>query len=238
MDVLLDAPITALLVEDDARLAQFTEAYLKKHGVAVTVASDGDLALAEAQRVSFDVVVLDVMLPGKDGIVVCRKLREHSDVPIIMVTARTDEADRILGLESGADDYLAKPFSPRELLARMRAMVRRDRGELRPKNHVVAVGPLTLRSASRSAFLGTDALHLTSAEFDLLLALARRPGRALSREQLLRIAHGTESDAFDRAIDVQVSRLRQKLGAHPGGGDLIRTVRGAGYMLSAEATRC
>lgn len=238
MNVLLDAPIAALLVEDDARLAHFTEAYLKKHGVEVTLASHGDDALDEAGRTPFDVVVLDVMLPGKDGIAVCRGIREQSDVPIIMLTARTDESDRILGLESGADDYLAKPFSPRELLARMRALVRRDRGQLSPKNHVVAVGPLTLRSASRSAFLGSDALHLTSAEFDLLLALALRPGRALSREQLLRVAHGTESDAFDRAIDVQISRLRHKLGAHPGGADLIRTIRGAGYMLSAEGTGC
>jgi DNA-binding response OmpR family regulator len=228
--------ISVLLVEDDVRLAKFTADYLVQHGLYVTVAGDGEAAIEEVTRSRFDVIVLDLMLPKQDGLAVCRTIRVSSDVPIIITTARVEEADRVLGLELGADDYVIKPFSPRELLARLAAVVRRDRGELAPKSRLVRVGALAINPANRTATVDDVALVLTSAEFDLLSALAKHPGRILSREQLLRLARGSDSDTFDRAIDVQISRLRQKLAAHPQGADLIRTIRGVGYMLSDSAT--
>jgi two-component system response regulator RstA len=228
--------ISALYVEDDVRLAKFTIAYLADHEVSVMHVGDGEAAIAESARRRFDVIVLDVMLPGQSGLAVCKAIRVRSDVPIIMVTARVEEADRVVGLEVGADDYLVKPFSPRELLARMRALVRRHRGELGPKPRELRVGALVVETAKRSATLGGVVLTLTSAEFDLLAALAERPGRVLARDQLLRLVHGTDSEAFDRAVDVQISRLRQKLSAHAGGASMIRTVRGAGYLLADETT--
>jgi two-component system response regulator RstA len=228
--------ISALYVEDDVRLAKFTMQYLSDHEVSVMHVSDGEAAIAESARRRYDVIVLDLMLPGQGGLAVCKAVRERSDVPIIMVTARVEEADRVVGLELGADDYLVKPFSPRELLARMRAMVRRHRGELGPKARELRVGALVVETAKRSATLGGVLLTLTSAEFDLLAALAERAGRVLARDQLLRLVHGTDSEAFDRAVDVQISRLRQKLSGHPGGANMIRTVRGAGYMLADDST--
>lgn len=229
---LMPEVISALLVEDDARLAKFTSDYLTQHNVWVTHVLDGEAGLAEALRQRFDVVVLDLMLPVRDGWSVCRAIREKSDVPVIMMTARVDEADRVLGLETGADDYVVKPFSPRELLARMRAVVRRDRGELGPKPVELTVGSLTISSANRSATVEGEPVALTSAEFDLLAVLAQHAGRVLSREQLLRLVRGNDAETFDRAVDVQVSRLRQKLSVRPSGATLIRTVRGMGYMLA------
>lgn len=223
--------LTALLVEDDARLARLTAEYLGRHGVAVTVEPDGDRGLAAALRTRFDVVLLDVMLPGLGGVEVCQRLRAHSDVPIIMLTARGEEADRVLGLELGADDYVPKPFSPRELLARIRAAVRRARGQAGPRARVVEAGPLWLDPAARQARLAGAALDLTAYEFDLLLALAEGAGRVLSREQLMEKARGSADEAFDRSIDVHVSRLRQKLGDDPKRPRFIATVRGVGYQL-------
>jgi two-component system response regulator RstA len=221
--------ISALVVEDDERLARFTAQFLEQNQVTVTIVTDGEAALAEVNRRRHDVMLLDLMLPVVDGMTVCKKVRETSDIPILLVTARVDEADRVEGLEHGADDYITKPFSPRELLARMRAVVRRDRGELAPKSREFEIGELRVNVARRSAILRGEHLPLSTAEFDLLAALAQQAGRVLSRDQLLRIARGTDSDTFDRAVDVQVSRLRQKLG--PNGASLIRTVRGMGYML-------
>jgi DNA-binding response OmpR family regulator len=224
--------MSVLLVEDDSRLAMFTANYLEQHAVQVTAVGDGELAIQQAARYRFDVVVLDIMLPKQDGLAVCQTIRAHSDVPIIITTARVEEADRVLGLEIGADDYVIKPFSPRELLARLRALVRRDRGELAPKSRILRVGALTINPATRIAAVADVPLSLTSAEFDLLSALSQHPGRILSREQILRLARGTDSETFDRAIDVQISRLRQKLAAHPRTANLIQTIRGIGYMLS------
>jgi DNA-binding response OmpR family regulator len=226
--------IAALLVEDDVRLAALTREYLEGHGVAVEVAGDGRLGLEAATRRRFDVVLLDLMLPGKDGLTVCRELRGRSDVPILILTARGEEADRVLGLELGADDYLAKPFSARELLARIRALVRRARGQAGPANEVVRVGGLVLDPGARRATLDGRELPLTAYEFDLLRALAERAGRVLSREQLMERARGSAEDAFDRSIDVHVSHLRQKLGDDPRRPRLLKTVRGAGYVLAAE----
>jgi DNA-binding response OmpR family regulator len=229
--------IFALLVEDDERLARFTAEYLEQHGVIVSRAGDGEAALQACRARAFDVVILDLMLPRRDGLDVCRELRVRSAVPILMVTARTDETDRVVGLELGADDYLGKPFSARELLARVRALVRRSRGQVGPEAEVLRVGPLELRPASLTATVDGRLLELTSYEFSLLRALAERSGRTLSREQLLELAKGAGragDDSFDRSIDVRISRIRQKLGEDPRVASLIRTVRGVGYMMSRE----
>ncbi len=227
------APIRVLLVEDDEKLARLTAKYLESHGLVVTVAGDGDTALALERKAAFDAVLLDLMLPGKDGVEVCRLLRARSDVPILMVTARGEEADRVLGLEGGADDYIAKPFSSRELLARVRAQVRRARGGSGPgKSEVVEAGPLRLDAGALSATLDGRPVALTAYEFALLRALAERAGRVLSREALLDLAKGSAEDAFDRSIDVRISRLRQKLGDDPKRPRLLKTVRGAGYVLA------
>ncbi len=224
--------ISVLLVEDDARLARFTSDFLRKNGVAVTHAADGIAATREAATNQHDAVVLDLMLPGKGGLSVCRDIRATSDVPILMVTARDTEVDRILGLELGADDYMTKPFSVRELHARIRAAVRRARGQAGPPSLPLRVGPLTLHVASMRATMGSRVLDLTSHEFSVLRALVERRGRVLSREQLLEIVNGSADDAFDRSIDVCVSRLRHKLGENTRRPSILRTVRRVGYVVS------
>jgi len=226
--------IRVLLVEDDRRLASLTARYLEGHGLVVTVVADGDQGLAEAVRNPYDVVLLDLMLPGRDGIEVCRELRARRDVPVIMVTARGEEADRVLGLEIGADDYVAKPFSSRELLARIRSVVRRARGHAGPPSRPVQVGRLLLDPGAFRATLDGKVLPLTPYEFTLLRVLAERAGRVLSREQLLDLAKGNAEEAFDRSIDVHISRLRQKLGDDPRNPRLLKTVRGTGYLLATE----
>jgi DNA-binding response OmpR family regulator len=227
-------PLLALLVEDDVRLATLTREYLEGHGVAVVDVADGRRGLSEALNGRYDVVLLDLMLPGKDGLEVCREVRARSDVPIIVLTARGEEADRVMGLELGADDYLAKPYSPRELLARIRAVTRRAKGRAGPAQGIVRVGSLHIDPAARAVQLDGREIHLTGYEFALLEALARRAGRVLTREQLMELARGNAEDAFDRSIDVHVSRLRQKLGDDPKHPRLIKTVRGSGYVLAGE----
>jgi two-component system, OmpR family, response regulator len=226
--------LTALLVEDDARLAALTREYLEGHGLVVTVASDGRRGLAEALARRYDVVLLDLMLPGLGGLQVCREIRARSDVPIVVLTARGEEADRVLGLELGADDYLAKPFSSRELLARIRAVVRRARGQAGPSLEVIRGGLLVVDPGARRATYAGRELNVTGYEFALLKALAERAGRVLTREQLMEIAKGSAEESFDRSIDVHVSRLRHKLGDDPKRPRLLKTVRGAGYLLAAE----
>jgi DNA-binding response OmpR family regulator len=197
--------IVALLVEDDAKLAALTAEYLRGHGITVVVSSNGASALEEARRTRFDVVLLDLMLPGRSGLEVCRELRERSDVPVVVLTARGEEADRVLGLELGADDYLTKPFSPRELLARIQAQVRRARGQAGPLSRPLVVGELVLEPAALRATLGGRDLGLTAYEFQLLRALAERAGQVLSRERLLELARGSAEEAFDRSIDYQLA---------------------------------
>lgn len=226
-----DSLIHVLLVEDDVRLADLTRVYLERHGIVVSLAHDGDEGLELALAHRFDAVLLDVMLPGLSGIEVCQRLRARSDVPILMLTARGEEADRVLGLEIGADDYVAKPFSSRELLARIRAHVRRVRGHSGPRTRALAMDGLELDPATRAATLDGQDLDLTSYEFALLFALAEAAGRVLSREQLMELAGGRPDDSFDRSVDVHVSRLRQKLGDDPRHPRRIRTVRGAGYQF-------
>ena len=230
------ATIKVLLVEDDSRLAQLTIRYLEGHGVVVTHASDGLEGQAEALRRQYDVLVLDLMLPGRDGIEVCRQLRARIDVPIIMVTARGEESDRVLGLEVGADDYVTKPFSPRELLARIRANVRRVRGLAGPAPETITVGKLVLDPANMTVVLDGAPVDVTAYEFSILRALAQRPGKVLSREQLLDLAKGSADLSFDRSIDVHVSRLRAKLGDDSRSPKILKTVRGVGYLLAGESS--
>lgn len=226
------ATVTALLIDDDERLARLTAEYLGNHGIHVSRAGDGEVGLREAQAGSFDVVLLDLMLPGRSGLDVCRALRERSDVPILMLTARGEEADRVLGLELGADDYLPKPFSPRELLARIQAVLRRARGRAGPPLRTTRVGDLVIDPGARRATVRGRALDLTGYEFNLLRVLAERAGRVLSREQLMELVRGNAEEAFDRSIDVHISHLRQKLGDDPRRPRWLKTVRGEGYLLA------
>ena len=232
----MTAAIRALFVEDDDRLARFTKEYLEQRGVLVTHVRDGESALVEQAKGAFDVVILDMMLPGRDGFDVCRSLRRRTSIPIIVVTARTEESDRVLGLELGADDYLVKPFSPRELLARLQALVRRATGQVGPSAEVVRVGRLAVDLASMRVTVDGAEVVLTSGDFQLLRAFVERRGRVLSREQLLELAIGSSEEAFDRAIDVRISRLRQKLGDDPKHPRIIRTIRGVGYVLADEGS--
>jgi two-component system OmpR family response regulator len=221
-----------LVIEDDPEIRNLVRDYLQRQGFRVDV-GDGGGAL-DRFRTRFgdpDLIVLDVMMPGEDGLSICRRLRASSRVPVIMLTARAEDIDRIVGLEMGADDYLAKPFNPRELEARIRAILRR--AEPAPlERRRLAVGDLVIDLDSRSVSHGVlGPLDLTSAEFDLLECFVTRPGRVLSREQLMDWTRGRRADPLDRTIDVQVSRLRRKL--ETGEDALIKTVRNAGYLLAA-----
>jgi two-component system, OmpR family, response regulator len=227
-----------LFVEDDRDIRTLLADFLAREGFAVEVAEDGagvDRALARAQP---DLVILDIMLPGEDGLSICRRLRARSAVPVIMLTAKSDDIDRIVGLELGADDYLGKPFNPRELLARIRAILRRtDRSASTPqarRRRSFASFVVDLDARSVDTTDGTR-VPLTSAEFDLLACFVERPRRVLTRDQLLDWTRGRSADPFDRTIDVTVSRLRKKLGgADPAASALVTTVRNGGYLFSAE----
>ncbi len=227
-----DAEIVVVYVEDDERLARLTVQYLTGHGIIVHLVTRGDQAVAEVVKIRPDVVLLDLMLPGIDGLEVCRQIRAKLDVPIIMVTARTEEPDRVLGLEGGADDYVAKPFQSRELLARIRAQARRGRGESGPRAERIEIGGLVVDAQTMQVTLDGKPVSLTTAEFSLLYALAQRAGRVLAREQLLQMLHGSSDEAFDRSIDVVVSRLRSKIEQDARNPRLLKTIRGVGYMLT------
>ncbi len=226
--------LSVVCIEDDVRLAQLMTRYFESHGLAVVHAANGADGIAAVMRVRPDVVLLDVMMPVMDGFEVCRRLRGRTNVPIIMVTARTEEVDRVLGLEGGADDYLVKPCSSRELLARIRAQARRARGRVGPAANEIRVGSLAIDASSMSVTLRGVGLALTSYEFMLLHALAERAGRVMTREQLVEIVRGSADDAFDRSVDVHISRLRHKLNDDPRNPRILKTVRGMGYMLTAE----
>ena len=230
--MIAEPELRVVYVEDDDRLARLTTQYLNSHRVEVHVVTRGDQALAEVLRVRPDVVLLDLMLPGADGIDVCRQLRARTDVPIIMVTARTEEADRVLGLVGGADDYVPKPFQSRELLARIRAQARRARGDSGPRAERLVVGSLVIDATTMQVTVAGKPIALTTSEFALLHALAQRAGRVLGREQLLQLLHGSSDEAFDRSIDVVVSRLRHKIEDDPRNPRVLKTIRGAGYMLT------
>jgi DNA-binding response OmpR family regulator len=219
--------VRILIIDDDERLNALLEEYLSRFGMAVRAATHPVEGLRLLKSEGPDAVILDVMLPGMDGFEVCRRIRESSRVPVIMLTARGEVTDRVVGLELGADDYLPKPFEPRELVARIQAVLRR--GAASGEEAIVRVGSLELNATARSASLEGNELALTGAEFELLSLLARSRGRVLSRERILDEIRGIDWDAYDRSIDVLVSRLRQKLGDDARRPAFIRTVRGAGY---------
>ncbi len=219
-----------LLVDDDRRLYELLDRYLGENGVTVEHAADGGRGLAALEQGAFDAVLLDVMMPGMDGLATLKRIRAKSHVPVIMLTARGDETDRVVGLELGADDYLAKPFSPRELLARLRAVLRRAQPSAVGERLVV--GDLVIEVAGRAVRLGERAVELTAIEFDILVALARRAGRVIPRDALLDEAGRGDVVVGERTVDVHISHLRQKLGDDP--PRRIRTVRGVGYVLARE----
>jgi DNA-binding response OmpR family regulator len=223
-------PERILLIEDDARLAEMVSEYLGEAGFRVSVAAEGRLGLDRLEREPFDALVLDLMLPDMDGLEICRQLRAKSDVPVLMLTARGDAADRIVGLEIGADDYLPKPFSPRELLARLRAILRRGKGVVAAKP--LRFGRLEIDRGARSVHVDGEARSLTGYQFELLVVLAENAGRVLSREALMDLLKGEPLEAFDRSIDVHVSRIRAAIEDDPTRPRRIVTVRGAGYVFA------
>lgn len=228
-----------VICDDDGELRSLLAAFLRDGGYTVSTAADSrGLERCLRSHDAVDLVILDVMLPGKSGLEICRDLRAASTVPILMLTARGEETDRIVGLEMGADDYMSKPFSPHELLARVKAMLRRSR-MLAPRTsdrrRSITFGEWTLDLARRELRNPSDVIiDLSGGEYDLLLAFLDAPQRVLSREQLLEAARNREPSAFDRSIDVQVSRLRRKIASSDEGEGFIRTIRGVGYMFDAE----
>ncbi len=222
-------PMRILLADDDRELNALLAEFLTMEGYAVTSVYDGDAALDAAMRGDSDLVVLDVMMPGRSGMEVLRELRQHMPLPVIMLTARGDPVDRIIGLEIGADDYVPKPCNPRELLARIRAVLRR--GQAAPSDEALRMGDLALFPAQRRCELGEQALELTGTEFDLLELLMRHAGEVVDKDTLSVHALGRRLGVFDRAVDMHVSHLRRKMGARSDGGERIKTVRGRGYIL-------
>jgi two-component system phosphate regulon response regulator OmpR len=219
-----------LLIEDDKRLAEMVKNYLGEFGFAVTAAHSGSAGISLYRRESFDALILDLMLPDMDGLEVCRQIRADAQARILMLTARGDAMDRVVGLEMGADDYLAKPFEPRELLARLRSILRRAKGDSKPD--VLRFGRLDIDVGAREARLDGESRALTSYQFALLLGLAQHAGRVMSREALMEIVKNERLEAFDRSIDVHISRIRTAIEDDPKHPRRIITVRGAGYVFA------
>lgn len=231
-----------LLVDDERSIREPLAAYLQKNGFRVTAVSDASAARQRLAGYAIDLVVLDIMMPGEDGLSLCRHIRETGEIPVILLTARSEETDRIVGLEMGADDYVLKPFSPRELIARIKVILRRaGNGGTRhraPESDSYAFAGWVLKAGERM-LVDSDSVSvpLSTGEYNLLLALVSRPNQVLSRDQLLDITQGREANAFDRAIDNQISRLRRKVEPDHRNPTLIKTVWGGGYTLAADVTR-
>ncbi len=225
-----------LLVDDDVRLTELLATWLGREGFEVERRHDGASGLGALSGVAFDAVVLDVMMPDLDGFEVLHHLRRSHDVPVLMLTARGDPTDRVKGLDGGADDYLPKPFDPRELVARLRAITRRGRSATAEQG-VLRVGAVEVDLEAREVRKDGQRLPLTSLQYQLLVVLVQRPGQVLDRELLMRLAKGDDSDAFDRSIDVHVSRIRALLEDDPREPKLLQTVRGAGYVFAPRGAR-
>jgi len=237
----MDIPDHILIVDDDAEIRSLLSQYLVKNGLRVTAVADGRGMAQALDGGRIDLIVLDLMLPGDDGLTLCRNLRAKSDTPVIMLTARGDETDRIVGLEMGADDYLAKPFSARELLARIKAILRRARSlpeNLQPESaRHIRFADWVLDTSHRQLISAANVVTpLSGAEYRLLRIFLSHPNRVLNRDQLVDLTQGKEADPLDRSIDVQVSRLRNRLGDDPREPRLIKTVRGEGYVLAVDVT--
>jgi two-component system alkaline phosphatase synthesis response regulator PhoP len=224
---------TILVVDDEPKIVKQAQDYLERGGFRVVTAADGTTALAVARHERPDLVVLDLNLPGTDGLDVCRALRHESDVPIIMLTARVDESDRLIGLELGADDYITKPFSPRELVARVRAVLRRVRGGVHQPG-LIRAGDLEIDLNGHRVSRGGEGIHLTRTEFNLLAILAQHPGQTFTREQLMDRLYGVAYEGFDRSVDAHVKNLRRKLEADPNEPRYVLTVYGVGYKFTDE----
>lgn len=222
---------TVLVVDDEPKIARLLRDYLERAGFGVSVAHDGREALMRIRTERPDLVILDLGLPAVDGLDVTRQLRRDGDIPIIMLTARDDEVDRVAGLELGADDYVTKPFSPREVVARVRAVLRRRAGAM-GTDAVLRAGPLEVDPARMTVRLSGRDVDLTATEFALLAALARQPGRVFTRAQLLDAIHGTAFESYERAIDAHVKNLRRKLEDDPRRPRVLLTVHGVGYRLA------
>ncbi|HLF02982.1 MAG TPA: response regulator transcription factor [Anaerolineales bacterium] len=222
---------TILVVDDESKIVEICRDYLTAAGFNVAVAADGPNGLAAARREKPDLIVLDLMMPGMDGLDVCRELRRESNTPIIMLTARVEESDKLVGLELGADDYITKPFSPRELVARVRTVLRRAAGSAAPAE-VVRAGNLTLDRARYRAVLPDREVALTPTEFEILAALASQPGRIFSRAQLLVVARGVTFESYERAIDSHIRNLRRKIEPPDDESRFIITVHGVGYKFA------
>lgn len=232
-------PWQVLIVEDDQRLAELTRDYLENHGLRVSLEGDGAKASARIIEEQPDLVILDLMLPGEDGLSICRNVRSRYDGPILMLTARTDDTDQIQGLDMGADDFVCKPVHPRVLLARIHALLRRSEvaeASTQEQRRLV-FGPLVVDNALREAWLNEHSIELTSAEFDLLWLLVANAGRILSREEIFTALRGVGYDGQDRSIDVRISRIRPRIGDDPIHPRLIKTIRSKGYLFVPEAAR-
>lgn len=223
-----------MIVEDDERLALLTRDYLVANGLDVSIISNGNEAIRRISSEQPDLVVLDLMLPGADGITVCREVRKTFRNPILMLTARTDEMDQVLGLEMGADDYVPKPVKPRLLLARIRALLRRVEGEMEATPQRLEFGLLVVDNGAREVLLDGESIEMTSAEYDLLWLLSSNAGRVLSRELIFEKLRGIQYDGQDRSIDVRISRIRPKIGDDPDNPKRIKTVRSKGYLFVSD----
>jgi two-component system response regulator RstA len=232
-------PWQVMIVEDDRRLAELTRDYLESNGLQVSLEGDGARAVHRIIEEQPDLVILDLMLPGEDGLSICRKVRDRYDGPILMLTARTDDSDQIQGLDMGADDYVGKPVHPRVLLARIHALLRRSEVAEAPTQEArrLVFGPLVVDNALREAWLNEQSIDLTSAEFDLLWLLVANAGRILSREEIFTALRGVGYDGQDRSIDVRISKIRPRIGDDPIHPRLIKTIRSKGYLFVPEAAR-
>lgn len=231
----IDTEYRALLVEDDPKLASMIAQYLAPHGFSVSIEQRGDRAIDQIHRTNPDVVILDITLPGMDGLSICREVRSSYAGTIFILTARGDEVDEVVGLEVGADDYMSKPVRPRTLLARLRAHLRKP--ALSDSSHEqqrIKIGQLVINATCRTVVLSNSAIEMTTAEFDLLWLLAENVGQVLDRNEIFQKIHGIKHDCFDRSIDVRISRLRKKLGDDPNHPQRIKSVRGVGYILTPE----
>jgi len=226
-----------LVVDDELDIVKVVRAYLEQAGFRVITASDGQLALAVFRHEKPDLVILDLNLPGRDGLDVCRAIRREGDTPVIMLTARVDEADKLIGLEIGADDYIVKPFSPREVVARVRTVLRRSTKAAPDQPAPIAIGELLIDPVRHEVQLAGRAIDLTPMEFNLLQAMAAQPGRAFSRMELLAAAQGEAYEGYERSIDVHIKNLRQKLGDEPRNPMYILTVYGVGYKFNEDLAR-
>ena len=222
-----------LIVEDEEKIASLLCDYLKEAGFRTSTQNDGDRVIAQIKKDPLDLILLDIMLPGKNGMELCREIRQFSNIPIIMITARVEEIDRLLGLELGADDYICKPFSPREVVARVKAIFRRLQAE--PKTHNLVVGSISLDDKTHQVMIAKQLLNLTPNEFGLLKIMMSQPNRVFSRNELINRVQGYDFEGYDRTIDTHIKNLRKKIAQELPGQEIISTVYGVGYKFTASS---